>query len=716
MLIASLLTVLSPGRAVAAESIPELQWPAVVSRNSVLSAAPNGDLTESCIEYNLRTYGPSGQPVREIDRNVMVDGVLNCTWFPAFGKNGDLYGRPHGSSSVLAYKGNTLKWKYPRQCRTSNAGVTVGADGNIYFVDTNKRLIGLRPDVKPPTTQPAKVLDVLTEAYCTDELRAFKNGLAINRGGSARYYTYSGQYLGMASLPGWSQINAVGRTFSPSYVTSGGLRSLSISAYDPMTKTWAWKRTVSGDGAYVSSAELHPTPDGGILALLNEKEVVGGVQTDKYVNTLVKLNDSGVKVWSKTLPKQQGSFSTQYALATARIDSNGNIVIVDDGFATVDGKTNRAILIEVRKPNGAVAYSRLMHNDLGDTTGLVAGDFVIGVNTLYLRAKPCAIPYCTGEPVTKLYPIKIPGLGLDYPLNAVVAGKAGVPYVAMGDSYSSGEGVEPFEASSNTSTNKCHRSGLAYPKLVSGNLSMTPSLGLGKFVACSGAETKHITGRWSPSDSDPDKNLNEAPQIDALNKNTKYVSLTIGGNDMGFVDFGMACVLPATRCGIGSSAYNKALDRINNVLPNRLTSTYKAILAKAPNAKIYVLGYPQVAPVKAPNDPEDFRCRYLWDGKDARGQWGDARGARAIVATLNAKIKVRVDAVRAMNVGYAQRLKFIDVNASGSPFIGHTTCSDPGESYFNNVDQWFHYNAYAMHPNSRGQLAFARLLTQEMLK
>jgi hypothetical protein len=710
MLIASLLTVLSPGRAVAAESIPELQWPAVVSNNSVLSVAPNGDATESCFVSNLKTYNVSGQLIRELDRNVLVDGAQNCSWIPVFGKNGDLYGQPPGSSSVLAYRANTLKWKYPRQCSYAQPNATVGADGNVYFIDANKRLIGVTPDIKPPSTQPAKVLDVLTEGLCTDSLQAFKDGIAIKRGEFAAYYTYSGRYLGKVALSGGDQINAVGRMFSPTFVTSGGLRSLSISAYDPMTKTWAWKRIASGDGAYVSATTLHPTPDGGVLALMYEKELVGGVQTSEYVRTVVKLNSMGAKVWSKTLPKQQGSFAANYA--RLRVDSNGNIAIVKDGLATIDGKTNRAILLEVLKPNGTVAYSKLMHNDLGDVASFVARDFVVGANTLYMKAALCAIRYCPGRPIVKLYSIKMPGLGLDYPLNAVVAGKAGVPYVAMGDSYSSGEGVEPFEASSNTSTNKCHRSGLAYSKLVSGNLSMTPSLGLGKFVACSGAETKHITGRWSPSDSDPDKNLNEAPQIDALNKSTKYVSLTIGGNDMGFVAFGKACVL--STCKKDSGAHKKALSKIN-ALSNKLDVVYKAILSRAPNAKIYIMGYPQVAPIKSSSDGFDIRCGYLYNS-DSQGSWGDARAARDVVSKLNAKVKARVDAVRAMNVGYAQRLKFIDINASGSPFIGHTTCSDPGESYFNNVDQWFHYDAYTLHPNSRGQLAYAKLLTREMSK
>lgn len=57
----------------------------------------------------------------------------------------------------------------------------------------------------------------------------------------------------------------------------------------------------------------------------------------------------------------------------------------------------------------------------------------------------------------------------------------------------------------------------------------------------------------------------------------------------------------------GTTAYNTSLDKINNALPGALEATYKRILAYAPNAKIYVLGYPQVVANKSVSDADDIR-------------------------------------------------------------------------------------------------------------
>ncbi|MDQ3154030.1 MAG: hypothetical protein M3R63_20705 [Actinomycetota bacterium] len=66
-------------------------------------------------------------------------------------------------------------------------------------------------------------------------------------------------------------------------------------------------------------------------------------------------------------------------------------------------------------------------------------------------------------------------------------------YVAMGDSFSSGEGNAPFEAGTDTSSNTCHRSPLAYPRLLQNDLN----LGSTAFVACSGAVSDYIINDYN---------------------------------------------------------------------------------------------------------------------------------------------------------------------------------------------------------------------------
>ncbi|HSW78005.1 MAG TPA: hypothetical protein VLG36_04360 [Candidatus Chromulinivoraceae bacterium] len=96
-------------------------------------------------------------------------------------------------------------------------------------------------------------------------------------------------------------------------------------------------------------------------------------------------------------------------------------------------------------------------------------------------------------------------------------------YVAMGDSFSSGEGNSPFEYGTDIpNVDTCHQSSVAYPRLLQNDASL--NLGTTAFVACSGATTSAITSAYN----------NEVPQAAALSNSTQKVTLTIGGNDVGF--------------------------------------------------------------------------------------------------------------------------------------------------------------------------------------
>ncbi len=101
---------------------------------------------------------------------------------------------------------------------------------------------------------------------------------------------------------------------------------------------------------------------------------------------------------------------------------------------------------------------------------------------------------------------------------------AGVRFVALGDSYSSGEGLYLYSTGTDTSSDRCHRSPLAYGPL----LSYVDRQHRGfAFVACSGATTADLS---APNHLYP----TEAPQLAALSSATRTVTLTLGGNDVGF--------------------------------------------------------------------------------------------------------------------------------------------------------------------------------------
>lgn len=272
--------------------------------------------------------------------------------------------------------------------------------------------------------------------------------------------------------------------------------------------------------------------------------------------------------------------------------------------------------------------------------------------------------------------------------------------VAMGDSFSSGEGNPLFEVGTNQDgVNECHRSFQAYPRLLQADLDFESTA----FVACSGATTNDILG--IAEDDDPKGKWNEPTQIDALTSSTEIVTITIGGNDVGFGDFAYACLFPIGGvCDEFTNIYDDTVWKISNELPDKLENVYSTILNEAENADIYVLGYPQIAPYKSISDPFDQDCGGLYD--EFPNNWGDARAAHAITELLNGAVE---DAVETVNNRYlSNRLTFVPV--SGGAFTGHDACSS--DSYFNGIV--LPDTEYSVHPNADGQLAYKGDLVDAM--
>ncbi|WSD11594.1 SGNH/GDSL hydrolase family protein [Streptomyces hirsutus] len=153
-------------------------------------------------------------------------------------------------------------------------------------------------------------------------------------------------------------------------------------------------------------------------------------------------------------------------------------------------------------------------------------------------------------------------LGLAQPASA-----AGDAYVALGDSYSSGVGAGSYTSDSGD----CKRSTKAYPSLWAA--ANAPSSF--KFVACSGATTTSVSNG----------------QLGALASSTTLVSVTAGGNDVGFADVMQTCVLQSQANCV--SRVNTAVSQMQSSLPGKLDSLYGNIRARAPQAHVVVLGYPR---------------------------------------------------------------------------------------------------------------------------
>lgn len=156
----------------------------------------------------------------------------------------------------------------------------------------------------------------------------------------------------------------------------------------------------------------------------------------------------------------------------------------------------------------------------------------------------------------------VAALGMAQPASA-----AGDNYVALGDSYSSGVGAGSYTSESGD----CMRSTNAYPSLWAA--ANAPSSF--KFVACSGATTGSVS----------------SGQLGALSSSTTLVSVTAGGNDVGFADVMQTCVLQSEATCV--NRVNTAVSQMESSLPASLNSLYGNIRSRAPQAQVVVLGYPR---------------------------------------------------------------------------------------------------------------------------
>lgn len=215
-------------------------------------------------------------------------------------------------------------------------------------------------------------------------------------------------------------------------------------------------------------------------------------------------------------------------------------------------------------------------------------------------------------------------------------------YLALGDSYSSGEG--DFVLSNTNKSRyllgtdvtgdyangvpeeKCHISSRSYPFLLRQSMGLTGNAM--KSVACSGATSIDVQGwseldfddygyagqRYTKSTGEKKPRLSElqsayriALQNDALEQFTpgriqqidfvrhyrpKVITLTIGGNDTGFAETLEACVV-SSMCHDATDQGRKDIGALIHGEFTRLRDVFAALKDASPQTKIYVIGYPQ---------------------------------------------------------------------------------------------------------------------------
>jgi lysophospholipase L1-like esterase len=237
---------------------------------------------------------------------------------------------------------------------------------------------------------------------------------------------------------------------------------------------------------------------------------------------------------------------------------------------------------------------------------------------------------------------------------AAARAASAVTYAALGDSYSSGVGTGSY-----TLDSACKRSVYAYPYLWAQKHAGTTL----SFVACSGAKTSDLL----------------ANQLQAVTPATTLVTMTIGGNDIGFASLIQQCTLSDCSAALDSTRAN-----LDATLDTPLDNVFSAVKSHAaPTATIVVLGYPHV-----------------FSGASCFGTLG-------ITSTEESKANQLSDALDAV-ISHQASLYGVTYKSAIAAFTGHAVCSSTpwlnGLNLFNTTESY--------HPNRAGHSSgYLALLT-----
>ncbi|MER5637327.1 SGNH/GDSL hydrolase family protein [Kitasatospora sp. NPDC002227] len=259
------------------------------------------------------------------------------------------------------------------------------------------------------------------------------------------------------------------------------------------------------------------------------------------------------------------------------------------------------------------------------------------------------------------------------------------PYVALGDSYTSGLGVEPKAGE----PSGCGRSGVNYPSLVARAIGAS---GAGfTDVSCSGATTADLTAAQRTAGG------TNGPQLDALSAATRLVTLGIGGNDAGFVGVVTECAAQGLKQVLGLVKGTDApcrrhytengrdeLQRRVETVGARLDVALRQIRERAPRAKVYVVGYPALLPA------DGAACEQTLGQGVSAGDLGFLREKEGALNTVLAE--------HAKAAGAA----YVDTS---TPSAGHDMCAGSGIRW---VEPPLPDPGLApVHPNALGQQGMA---------
>ena len=231
--------------------------------------------------------------------------------------------------------------------------------------------------------------------------------------------------------------------------------------------------------------------------------------------------------------------------------------------------------------------------------------------------------------------------------------------MALGSSIASGFGISVQSTS-------CGRSSRDYAQLVAAKYRLTLT-----DVTCGAATIPNVV--------DTAQGANP-PQLQSVTPDTKLVTVSVGGNDIGYNGTAVVCGDPATVCTAPASVQANLA-----ALPTALTSMIDKVHAAAPSAIIVFVTYPREVP--------DGNCPAL----------GFTDEEAAIVRSMGAELEsVFVKVVKAEDV------VFVD------PYVApgdHTGCAAPDQRW---TAGHVADDGFAYHPTALGHEVMAKMIADAL--
>ncbi|GAA4030855.1 SGNH/GDSL hydrolase family protein [Allokutzneria multivorans] len=262
-----------------------------------------------------------------------------------------------------------------------------------------------------------------------------------------------------------------------------------------------------------------------------------------------------------------------------------------------------------------------------------------------------------------------------------------VNMVVLGDSTASGTGAGNYHRGTHGT---CWRSSNSYSEVAAATLRSAGRAVEYRSAACSGASIDDLRKPFK----------GEPAQLDALKPDTNAVLLTLGANDVGYVEFGGLCMQ-----GDCSKAGKTVTDQLP-AMSKKLLGLLGEIKAKSPKAKVVVVGYGrQLTNGANALTAIDPICAPTVFSAEER-----AEGSK-VVSALDLTLRTTAKAAGAVFVS-----PYVDSVKLGKEFAGHSQC-EAGAPYYRGFDALApgqEGQEAVLHLNKAGQGALAGLVAAQL--